>query len=96
MLQILARRIGLGIAAAILVGIGAGATLVAIAFAVYAGLKPYVGAAGASGITALVAAAVTSLGAVVLLGQLSTPRLTARAQDSVLPRGALTDSARWL
>ena len=91
MLQDLARRIGNGIAAAILIGIGAGTTLVAIAFAIHAGLKPYVGAAGASGITALAAAALTGLGAVVLLGQLKTPHPAARAQHNFLPHGALAE-----
>ena len=68
MLQDLARRIGAGLAAAILIGIGMGTTLVAVAFAVYAGLKPFVGPAGASGLTALAAAALTGMGAVILLG----------------------------
>lgn len=67
MLHDLARRIGAGLAAAILIGIGTGTTLVAIAFAVYAGLKPFVGPAGASGLTALAAAALTGLSAVLLL-----------------------------
>ena len=91
MLQDLARRIGIGIAAAILIGIGAGTTLVAVAFAIYAGLKPYVGAPGASVITAMAAAALTSLGDVVLLSQLKTPHPAARAQYNFLPHGALVD-----
>ena len=83
MLQDLARRIGLGITAAILVGIGAGTTLVSVAFAIYAGLKPYVGAAGASGLTALAAAGLTGLCAVVLLGMTKKPGKVAPARRHV-------------
>ena len=91
MLQDLIRRIGVGIAAAILVGIGAGTTLVAVAFAIYAGLKPYVGAAGASGLTALAAAALTGLCAVVLLGMIKTPNKVAPAHHNPMPSGALAE-----
>ena len=88
MLQDLMRRIGLGLAAAILVGIGAGATLVALAFAIYAGLKSYVGPAGASGLTALAAAALTGVGAVVLL-QMMKPSKKAPAHHEPLHPGLL-------
>lgn len=91
MLQDLARRIGVGIAAAILLGIGAGTTLVALAFAVYAGLKSYVGAAGASGLTALAAAALTGLCAVVLLGILKKPGQAAPAHHNPVRSGALVE-----
>ena len=91
MLQDLARRIGIGIAAAILVGIGAGTTLVAVAFAIYAGLKPYVGPAGASGLTALVVAVLTGICAVVLLGMLKKPGKTAPARQDQQSRGALAE-----
>ena len=91
MFQDLARRIGIGIAAAILVGIGAGTTLVAVAFAIYAGLKPYVGAAGASGLTALAAAALTGLCAVALTASMKKPHRAAPANHNPLPRGALAE-----
>ena len=91
MLQDLIRRIGVGIAAAILIGVGAGATLVAVAFAIYAGLKPYVGAAGASGLTALAAAALTGLCGVVLLGMLKKPGKVEPARHNPIHQGALAE-----
>ena len=91
MLQDIARRIGLGIVAAILIGVGAGTTLVAIAFALYAALKPLVGPAGASGLTALAAAALTGLGGVILLGMIKAPKAAAHPQREPLHRGMLAE-----
>ena len=93
MLQDLARRIGAGIAAALLIGIGAGTTLVAIAFAIYAGLKPLVGPAGASGLTALAAAALTGVGAVILLKMVKPKKRLQNhaAQHEPLHRGFIAE-----
>ena len=91
MLQDLARRIGLGIAAAILIGTGAGTTFVAVAFAIYAALKPLVGPSGASGLTALVAAALTGMGGAVLLGLIKAPAAVAHARKQPLHRGVVAE-----
>ena len=91
MLGDLARRIGVGIAGAILLGMGAGTTLVALAFAIYAGLKPYVGPAGASGLTALAAAALTALSGVVLLAMIKRPAPAKPDHKAPLHRGLLAE-----
>lgn len=91
MLQDLARRVGLGIAGAILLGIGAGATLVAVTFAIYAALKPYVGAAGASGLTALAAAALTATCGLILLAIIKSPKTGRRHPREPLHRGLLPE-----
>ncbi len=69
MLGDLARRLGAGLVAAVMIAVAAGIVLVAAAFAVYAALKLAVSPAAASALTALVFAVVTGL--LALLG----PRL---------------------
>ena len=61
MFKDLAKRAGAGVAAAILLGIAAGTTFVAAAFAIYAGFKMVVTPAAASALTALIAVIVTGL-----------------------------------
>ena len=65
MFKDLAKRAGAGVAAAILLGVAAGTTFVAAAFAVYAGFKMVVTPAAASALTALIAAVLTGLIALI-------------------------------
>ena len=65
MLKDLGRRASAGLVAAVLVAVAAGITLVAAAFAAYAGLKLVVSPAAASALTALAFAGVAGLIAVV-------------------------------
>lgn len=65
MLNDLAKRLGAGLVSAVMIAVAAGITLVAAAFAAYAGFKTMVGPAAASALTALVFAAVAGLVAVL-------------------------------
>ena len=65
MLKNLGRRLSAGLVAAVMAAVAAGITLVAAAFAAYAGLKMVVSPASASALTALVFAAVAGLVAVI-------------------------------
>ena len=61
MLKDLARRLGAGLVAAVMMAVAAGVVLVAAAFAVYAGMERLVSPAAAAAVTALVFAAVAAL-----------------------------------
>ena len=65
MFRDLARRLGAGLVAAVMIAVAAGIILVAAAFAVYAGMKLIVSPAAASATTALVFAVLAGLIAVV-------------------------------
>ena len=65
MLKHLGRRLSAGLVAAVMTAVAAGVTLVAAAFAAYAGLKLVVSPAAASALTALAFAAIVGLIAVV-------------------------------
>jgi hypothetical protein len=70
---VILRRLILALAAASALAASAGVCVVALAFALYALVKPAVGPAGASGIVAAAAAALIGLGGLVLL-LLSRPK----------------------
>ena len=65
MLKDLARRLGAGVVAAVMIAVAAGIVLVAAAFAVYAAMKMVVSPAAASAVTALAFAVMAGLIAVV-------------------------------
>ena len=65
MLKDLARRLGAGLVAAVLIAVATGSVLVAAAFAIYAAMKLVVSPAAASAVTALVFAVVAGLIAVI-------------------------------
>ena len=60
MLKEIAMRVGAGFGAAVLMTVTTAITLVAAAFGIYAGLKLYLPAAGASAVTALIFAAIAA------------------------------------
>ena len=70
MLKDLAKRLGAGLIAAVMMAVAAGIVLVAAAFAVYATMKLVVSPAAAAAFTALVFAVVAGLIAVVAPGLL--------------------------
>lgn len=82
MLKDLGRRLGAGLVAAVMIAFAAGITLVAAAFAAYAGLKTVVSPAAASALTALIFAAVAALIAVL------APKMISRSAGETSNRQA--------